>query len=226
MSKLFSASECGPAFDKQIPLFEQELADYRQGYIDRENEKNKILGAGFWYYVYNAPTLTRDALTAYLTNSEANPILKAIPDNEAAGLDYLYKRMALVNRDDKTAMWFVFWEDFWLNNSEMSIIAPLADCFDPTKPKAICYHYMERQELERFLKQNDLMHKDPDSFCVKYGCAKVLFLPSDLDWLYLRLNGEPLPESDEARRKRQASALLGMSTEDSTAPTKSEGEGE
>ena len=133
--------------------------------------------------------------------------------DRAAGLDYLYKRMTLVNKDFKSAFWFVFWEDFWLNNCEMSIIKPLADCFDPTQPKAICYHYMERQELERFLNQNDLMRRSAeDSFMSKYCkiCIAELFVPSDLDLLYLRLEGKPLPESNEAARKRRASSMLGI----------------
>ena len=213
MTRLFAADACGPAFEKQMPIFEQSLVDYRQKLVEQEAAANAILGDGFWYFVYNDPTLARDALTAYLQEKEANGILKAIPDNEAAGLDYLYKRMTLVNKDFKSAFWFVFWEDFWLNNCEMSIIKPLADCFDPTQPKAICYHYMERQELERFLNQNDLMRRSAeDSFMSKYCkiCIAELFVPSDLDWLYLRLEGKPLPESDEAARKRQANAMLGI----------------
>jgi hypothetical protein len=216
MDRLFNVDVCGPAFEKQMPVFEETLATYRKGLADQAAAANAILGDGFWYFVYNDPMLSRDALTAYLQDNEANQILKAVPDNEAPGLDYLYKRMALVNKDAKTAFWFVFWEDFWLNNGEMSIIKPLADCFDPTQPKAICYHYMERQELERFLNQNNLMRTTPeDSFMSKYCgiCVAELFVPSDLDWLYLRLEGQPLPESEDAARKRKAAAMFGMGKE-------------
>ena len=110
-----------------------------------------------WYY---DPTLSRDALSAYLRDSEANEILRAIPDTEAVGLDFLYKRMAIVQKDLKSAVWFVFWEDFWLCNQGMSVIAPLAEYFDPTLPGAMCYHYCDRKELLAFLTEHLMIEHD------------------------------------------------------------------
>ena len=123
--------------------------------------------------------------------------------------------MALVTASDKAALWFVFWEDFWLNNKEMSVVADLGEHFDPVNATALCYHYMERQELERFFNQNDMtmMRSTPeDAIMSKYCniCVKQYLSPSDLDWFYMRLNGEELPESDEARRKRIAGSWSGL----------------
>ena len=39
-----------------------------------------------------------------------------MPMNDNEGLDYLYNRLESVTKDDSTALWFVFWEDFYYQN--------------------------------------------------------------------------------------------------------------
>lgn len=214
MHTFLHKTECETAIAQEVPKFEEELKNYRQALADKAAAANAILGDGFWYYVYNDPTLSRDALSAYLRDSEANEILRAIPDTEAVGLDFLYKRMAIVQKDLKSAVWFVFWEDFWLCNQGMSVIAPLAEYFDPTLPGAMCYHYCDRKELLAFLTEHGLMCSVADDSYFR-GCVKQLFTLTDIEYLYLRCDGEPLPETAASKREKEKEEALAARIADS-----------
>merc|ERR1712036_141391 len=66
MHTLLGKRECESAIEKEVPIFEEKLKVYRQALTDKALEENSILGDGFWYYVYNDPTLSREALSVYL----------------------------------------------------------------------------------------------------------------------------------------------------------------
>ena len=156
-----------------------------------------MLGDGFWYFVYNQPSLPRDDLIHYLNNTETNPILLELPKNAADGLNYLYKRLAIIRSGGfRTTFWFIFWEDFWLNNKEMELVALHADSLDPINTTAMCYNYKDREELEEVLRNWGLITEaDPDSVTSQYcPCLqKQLFSADILDALYDRLGGKVLP---------------------------------
>jgi hypothetical protein len=211
MNTFLGKEECQGAIQEHMPLFEEELARYRKALADKALAENAILGDGFWYYVYNDPTLSRTALTAYL-QGEANEVLRAIPESEAAGLDYLYKRMAIVQKDSESAAWFVFWEDFWLNNHEMSVVSPLAEFFDPSLPGAMCYHYCEKDKLLAFLTEHGLMSSVSEDSWLR-GCVKQLFTPTDIEYLYLKCYGEPLPETAASKREKDKEDALRLRLE-------------
>ena len=211
MDEFLSKPAAQAGIEKQVPIFEQTLVDYRQALADKAKADNAILGDGFWYYVYNAPDLSRAALTDYLAHNESNPVLQQLPEVEAPGLDYLYKRLAIVQKDVKSATWFVFWEDFWLCNGEMSLVAPLQEFFDPTQPGALCYHYCEKDKLLAFLNEKGLMRKSAeDSYCY----CKKLFVPSDIDYLYMKCAGEALPDTKASIREAEEAQALKQRIED------------
>ena len=206
MNTFLSKPDSVKGIEEYMPDFENELTAYRKHLADKALADNAILGDGFWYYVYNDPNLSRTALAAYLAG-EANETLRAIPETETAGLDYLYKRMTIVKKDFKSAAWFVFWEDFWVNNQDMSVVKPLAEYFDPSLAGAMCYHYCEKEQLLAFLTEHGLMCFVSDGSWLR-GCVKQLFTPTDIEYLYAKCNGESLPETAASKREKEKSEAL------------------
>ena len=76
------------------------------------------------------------------------------------------------------AFWYVFWDDFWSENKEMSVLEDLEEYFNPSKAKALCYYIMERPSLEKILSEKGLLG----------GCIKELFSAVMLDALYKKVD--------------------------------------
>ena len=70
--------------------------NYRNNLIQKAQEANKVLGDGFWYYIYNNDGLSREALHRYLNTQEYNPILRELPVNSSAEIHFLYTRMKFI----------------------------------------------------------------------------------------------------------------------------------
>jgi hypothetical protein len=199
LDKLFEMDVCRNAIVEHVPAMQAEVVQYREDLITKDRAANAVLGDGFWYFVYNQPSLPRDDLVHYLTMTESNEVLRALPETESGGMDFLYKRLAVIrSRGFKSAFWFVFWEDFWLNNKQMELVDLHKDNLDPVNATAMCYNYKEREELEEELKGWGLISEDydPDSTAAKYCsifAGKEYFSKPILDALYDRLGGKILP---------------------------------
>ncbi len=197
LNKLFSMEVCQNAINEFMPALNKEATEYREDLVAKQKAANLVLGDGFWYFVYNNPNLARPDVEFYLENGESNPVLQKLPEQNADGMDYLYKRLAVIRSNGfKSSFWFVFWDDFWLCNKTMTIVEPQKEFLDPTSAKALCYNYKERGELEEILKSWDMYSEmDPDDNMAKYCplfAGKQLFNPSILDALYSRLGGAKL----------------------------------
>jgi len=152
-------------------------AEYRKKLASDFDTKRHILANAFWYYVYNDATKLRHELEAYFRDIETNEFLKKFPENNAAGLDFLYKRMNYIDQDEQHRLWYVFWEDFYVQNKTCKVVVKHKALFDPTKGASICYKYMPRETLEQWLRNIDLQS----------GCIKTYFDKPTLDVLYDRL---------------------------------------
>jgi len=177
------------------PMLSKEQ-QYREATLQKEAGDNLLLGDGFWYFVYNDKNLDRPALERYLTTQEANPVLKAIPTTHASGLDYLYKRLNIVNLSPAQELWYVFWEDFYHQNKMMDVMIKndVHKFFDPTVATSVPYRPMLRDDLVFQLKQHGLYKEgDEDSLCHKF-CGifcKQLFNKEIIDLFYEKLESQP-----------------------------------
>eukprot|EP00329_Picozoa_sp_Boothbay-MS584-11_P004646 46833_4 len=170
----------------------EKHSTYRQGLIEKHQQEKAVLSDGFWYYIYNQPKIERSQLERYLTGNETNATLKKLPEEHAAGLDYLYSRMQFVRSHPGLKLWFVFWDDWWHQNRDMKAVKAAVEmeaddakqtknlCFNPAKGNSIAYKPMVRKELEEWLGSKGLLGT----------CTKRLFSPKLLDALYARMDVE------------------------------------
>ena len=80
-----------------------------------------------------------------------NSTLKRFPKEHQAGLRYLYLRMEFVRRRSANlgtgmtyfncGLWFVFWDDFWSENKQITKLQGLDKDFDPTCARCCQYYY-------------------------------------------------------------------------------------
>jgi hypothetical protein len=141
--ELFSAAESsGVDAAAFVGEMNAEADAYRVETFKNFEAKKGVLHNGFWYYVYNQARLSKAELLHYFNDIEMNPVLKRFPKEHEAGLRYLYLRMDFTRR--RTAnfgqgetffncgLWFVFWDDFWAENKQMSKLQDKDKYFDPT----------------------------------------------------------------------------------------------
>ena len=153
-----------------------------------------VLGDGFWYFVYNDYKLDRPTLERYLSTQESNPVLKSIPIEHAAGLDYLYKRLSIIALSEAQLVWYVFWDDFFYQNKDMTILQDKLHLFDPSKATSVPYRPMAREDLEIQLRKLNLWRNGDDtSLCYRFCplLCKQYFTRSILDALYQRMDSLP-----------------------------------
>ena len=106
-----------------LQMIQQEHRIYRNKLISSFEESNSILGNGFWYYVYNRPSLPQDHLEKYLKEDERNPMLRSlVADGNSAALNFVYKRMNYVRLHPSMALWYIFWDDFYNQNKDMKVL--------------------------------------------------------------------------------------------------------
>ena len=87
--------------------------------------------------------------------------------------------MEVATKDEKSRLWYVFWDDFYTQNKGMSVLKEHLHLFDPTKGTAMCYKPVPtRNDLEKFLSDLKLTS----------GCLKKYFDSRTIDLLYYRLD--------------------------------------
>lgn len=178
MNALFIAGQA--VITQYLPAVLQEEAAYRQRQIKIHSDKNSILSDGFWYFLLNKDDVTRQFVEWHINTRETSPALKSLLPGgvNQNGLNYLYMRMSAIKRSPLAAFWYVFWDDFWSENKEMSVLEDFEEYFNPSKAKALCYYIMERPSLEKFLSEKGLLG----------GCIKELFSARMLDALYKKVD--------------------------------------
>lgn len=156
--ELFNKAEAKSAVEDFIPVLSREVVEYRKELYEMRAKEEQALSNAFYLHVYDAFPLPRPVLEAYLTEFEQNPIMKCIPEEHSAGLDFLYARVRLVTRHPVAAFWFLFFQDLWAENNTMSCFKEeeVRLRWDPRYPSAICYRPMPKEELIKELDKDGL----------------------------------------------------------------------
>lgn len=201
--------QLAPILQVEMPKLVAEHMSYRENLMKKFREANIVLGAGFWFYVYNHHHLTESGLRHYLDTSETNPILRALPTTHPAALKFIFKRMAVVSIHPALRLWYVFWDDFYYNNRDMAVLQQLETLdvdFNPLQASSIGYHVKKREDLEVWLDARGLMGSDPSwqSTCV---CAKRLFNARNLTALYRRMHELEHPTMIQVKVSSMASGV-------------------
>jgi len=158
LAQFLGSSEAATISATGIAQSEAELVTYRAELYARRAKEEQALSNAFYAHVYDAFPLPRSALEAYLMDFESNPVMKAIPEEHAAGLDFLFARVHRVTQHPVAAFWFLFFQDLWAENNEMGCFKDeeLRKKWDPRYPDAMCYRPMPREDLVAELKEQKL----------------------------------------------------------------------
>jgi hypothetical protein len=156
---------------------EEGMQAYRDNLMEKYDAAVKILNPEFWYKVYNNSYLDRRALQQYLRKNELNPVLQTFCKEHKAGLDYLYMRLAYVRSHPAASFWYVFWDDFWAQNGQMTKVKDHGHIFDPKQPGSIAYKPCSRAKLEPQLDKVGLL-----------STGRSLFSAGLLDALYQEMD--------------------------------------
>lgn len=89
-----------------------------------------------------------------------------------------------MNLHPAIALWYVFWDDFWANNKDMTVMEPHQKAFNPLEGGAMCYTPMPKDKLISKLKGMDGMWGSVPTFLNKLICAKPLFNDQNIGVLY------------------------------------------
>jgi hypothetical protein len=197
------------------PMLEEEQT-YRSETIEKEKAENAVLSDGFWYFVYNDYTLSRQNLDNYLHNQESNITLQNLNVDHKAGLDFLYKKLSIVALSPANEVWYVFWEDFYHENKDMSVLAEKLPLVDPKRALSLCYRPMARADFKALMERHGLYQENEDSFMNKWMplLCKQYFNKEILDALYDKVEG------------REVGSTWAATHPDAAAAEKKEGEAE
>lgn len=159
---------------------------YREGMAKGRHSANLTLGDAFWYMVYTNPSITRSELETYVTEHEANKMLRDLPALHRQELDLLYWRMEFVRSHPGRQAWYIFWDDFYARNGNMTVVTEHAVDFDPINLGSICYRVMPRNALRAWLSDKQLMGL-PFLWKMPFR-GRLLFNEESLDCLYATLS--------------------------------------
>ncbi|GMF31997.1 unnamed protein product [Phytophthora lilii] len=157
-----------PIWEAGIKKMRADDREYRRKLIEIHAEANNILSDDFWYFVYNNQYLSRKDLEHYLTTRETNPLLRQLPQTHRVALDALYLRQRFIMLSPAHKLWYIFWDDVFARNSDMSRLIPRGEpkpgraCrsdFDPNSATSICYNKKSREDLEAWLAERGLLSR-------------------------------------------------------------------
>lgn len=140
------------AVEARLPVILAEQQHYRKTLLEKRRKEINDLAWSFWFVVYNNDNLSRSDLRHYFLEHEAHDDVKAVPEEHALGIDLLYVRLAAFDTEP-TALWFVFWDEYWELNCELRKIADRPEIFNPSFLSALCYHPCPLSVLMAFLKE-------------------------------------------------------------------------
>ncbi|GMF31994.1 unnamed protein product [Phytophthora lilii] len=140
-----------------VQVLQAQHQEYRRALERKYLKANATLSDAFWYFVYNNPHLSRQELEYHLKHREENPRLKSLSETHQNALDSLYLRLKFIQSHPAVTFWFVFWDDVYARNGEMKRLRKFKIDLDPRQPTAICYRVMRRTDLEKWLRERQLL---------------------------------------------------------------------
>uniref|UniRef100_K3X6Q6 Uncharacterized protein n=1 Tax=Globisporangium ultimum (strain ATCC 200006 / CBS 805.95 / DAOM BR144) TaxID=431595 RepID=K3X6Q6_GLOUD len=176
LTQIFAQNqEC---WEPMLKTQQHDCRKYRENFLEKHNKSRRVLNDGFWYYVYNNPTLSYDSLVERLRRTEPNLFIRE--------LSFLFKRMAFVRFQPAVKFWFLFWDDLFACNGDMACLKRYRADFDPLEPTSIYYRIMKRDALETRLSERKQRGK-PFSVWTVLCRRKTLFHDKLLTLLYEQL---------------------------------------
>ncbi|GMF33372.1 unnamed protein product [Phytophthora fragariaefolia] len=204
------------SWEAGINKMRAEHREYRRQLIKIHADANEVLSDDFWYFVYNNQYLSRKDLEQYLMTREANPQLRQLPQTHRKVLDALYLRQRFIMTSPAHKLWYIFWDDVYARNSEMSRLIPHGEpqpgraCradFDPNSATSICYSKKNRQDLEAWLSERGLLSKagmfHPGLLQLLYDQLKILDEGSDP-----KHNMKVLPRGKSFKRRSMIASMV------------------
>ncbi|KAF9170819.1 hypothetical protein BGX21_008404 [Mortierella sp. AD011] len=132
---------------------------YQAHYRNEARRKDETLSYDFFINVYDNPTLKHKDLEPLLLATEENPKVRHPSSQVTTAINFLYERMAAVNRTRCHQWWYLFWDDLYRKNrDEIRQLTPKE--FSPAFPGSICYEPMSRPDLEKFLEKQGCWQKN------------------------------------------------------------------
>ncbi|KAG0303039.1 hypothetical protein BGZ98_007044 [Dissophora globulifera] len=134
------------------------MQSYQAHYRNEAHQKDATLSYDFFINVYDNPILKHKELGPLLMATEENPKVNHPSPEVTRAINFLYERMAAVNRTRCHQWWYLFWDDLYRkNHDEIPQLVPKD--FSPAFPGSICYRPMSRSELEAYLEQRGCWQK-------------------------------------------------------------------
>jgi hypothetical protein len=172
----------------------KDLAEQSMGKVtnDQESYRKEMkalydqdeaqLPSSFWFYVYNDTSKTREQYEEYFAEqADVCKIIARLPQDHKQGMNYVMARLVVARKSARTAFWYVFFDDLWQMNKNMSCMKKegVAEALDPQRRTAICYRVHPRDALEKRLQAIGIRHE------------KKLFSDELMDLLYATLESKP-----------------------------------
>ncbi|KAI8347282.1 hypothetical protein B0O80DRAFT_373018, partial [Mortierella sp. GBAus27b] len=144
--------------NREVRKVKKVMQAYQAHYREEALRKEATLSYDFFISVYDNPTLKKKEIGPLLAATEGNPKVRHPPPQVAEAIDFLYERMAAVNRTRCHQWWYLFWDDLYRKN-HVEIPQLVPKDFSPAFPGSICYRPMSRPDLEKFLEQHECWQK-------------------------------------------------------------------
>lgn len=157
LARLLQAEHNANVIQENLPGLHQEEAAYRQDLAAQRTAKEAVLNPAFWLCVYDNDAATPRQVVDYFHFMETNPQMKELPEKHTDQFSALFTRMALLRAHPAAALWFVFWDDVWQKNNDMSAITKHKELLDPDSPTALAYRPLTKSELAKELEGTGLL---------------------------------------------------------------------
>ncbi|KAF9348830.1 hypothetical protein BGX26_012794 [Mortierella sp. AD094] len=147
---------------------------YQAHYRSEAHRKDETLSYDFFINVYDNPTLKHKDLEPLLLATEENSKIRRPSPQVTSAINFLYERMAAVNRTRCHQWWYLFWDDLYRKNrEEIRQLTPKE--FSPAYPGSICYQPMSRSDLERFLEKQGCWQKNGRAGFMHVGVLNKMY---------------------------------------------------
>lgn len=139
-----------------LPRISHWLSSYQRYFNDLAIEKERVLSYDFLFNILAHEDLSLAQLKQVLHRTEKDSKVTALAQNWNASFVGLEARMNWVRKSWLNGWWFLYWDDIWRRNQDITQITSQSDLFSPHYSTSICYQPMHRSGLEQFLDEHGL----------------------------------------------------------------------
>ena len=159
---------------REVKKVKKVMQAYQTHYRDEALRKDATLSYDFFINVYDNPTLKKKELEPLILATEGNPKIRHPSPQVSEAIEFLYERMAAVNRTRCHQWWYLFWDDLYRkNHEEIPQLVPKE--FSPAFPGSICYRPMSRPDLEKFLEKHGCWQKNGRAGLLHVGVLNKVY---------------------------------------------------